>query len=96
MSSLGPDEAREGEQFEAARPPPFQIAEIRAAIPAHCWVKSPWRSMGYVVWDVIVVSTMAAAAAYLDHWAVWPAYWMAQGTMFWALFVLGHDWYAKL
>lgn len=22
---------------------------------------------------------------------VWPAYWLAQGTMFWALFVIGHD-----
>ena len=21
----------------------------------------------------------------------WPAYWLAQGTMFWALFVVGHD-----
>lgn len=24
---------------------------------------------------------------------VWPLYWAAQGTMFWALFVVGHDWY---
>jgi hypothetical protein len=22
---------------------------------------------------------------------MWPLYWTAQGTMFWALFVLGHD-----
>jgi fatty acid desaturase len=22
---------------------------------------------------------------------VWPLYWFAQGTMFWALFVIGHD-----
>lgn len=22
---------------------------------------------------------------------VWPLYWLAQGTMFWALFVVGHD-----
>lgn len=22
---------------------------------------------------------------------LWPLYWVAQGTMFWALFVLGHD-----
>lgn len=26
-----------------------------------------------------------------SRWA-WPMYWMAQGTMFWALFVVGHDW----
>lgn len=25
---------------------------------------------------------------------VWPLYWLAQGTMFWALFVVGHDWCA--
>ncbi len=25
------------------------------------------------------------------RWA-WPLYWAAQGTMFWALFVVGHDW----
>jgi len=24
--------------------------------------------------------------------ALWPLYWLAQGTMFWALFVVGHDW----
>lgn len=27
----------------------------------------------------------------LRRWA-WPLYWFAQGTMFWALFVVGHDW----
>ena len=26
--------------------------------------------------------------------ALWPLYWLAQGTMFWALFVVGHDWCA--
>lgn len=82
----------EGE-FDPGAPPPFGLAEIRAAIPKHCWVKDPWRSAGYVVRDVAVVLGLAAAAAHLDSWAVWPLYWVAQGTMFWALFVLGHDWY---
>jgi len=27
---------------------------------------------------------------------VWPLYWAVQGTMFWAFFVLGHDWYLLL
>ncbi len=27
----------------------------------------------------------------LRRW-LWPLYWFAQGTMFWALFVVGHDW----
>jgi len=47
--------------------------------------------MAYVLRDVVLVLGLAAAAARLDSWLVWPLYWAAQGTMFWALFVLGHD-----
>ena len=84
-----------GDGFDPGAPPPFGLAEIRAAIPKHCWVKDPWRSMSYVLRDVVVVLGLAAAAARLDSWLVWPLYWAAQGTMFWALFVLGHDWYTS-
>ncbi|KAH7837762.1 hypothetical protein Vadar_017653 [Vaccinium darrowii] len=80
----------EGE-FDLSAPPPFKIAEIRAAIPKHCWVKDPWKSLSYVVRDVLVVFGFAAVAIYFNNWAVWLLYWAAQGTMFWALFVLGHD-----
>ena len=83
---------KEVPEFDPGAPPPFNLADIRAAIPKHCWVKDPWKSMSYVVRDVIVVFGLAAAAAYLNNWLVWPLYWAAQGTMFWALFVLGHDW----
>lgn len=79
--------------FDPGSPPPFGLAEIRAAIPKHCWVKDTWRSMSYVVRDVAIVAGLAVAAAYVNSWIVWPLYWIAQGTMFWALFVLGHDWY---
>ncbi|XP_020578807.1 temperature-sensitive sn-2 acyl-lipid omega-3 desaturase (ferredoxin), chloroplastic-like isoform X2 [Phalaenopsis equestris] len=78
-------------EFDPGMPPPFRIAEIRAAIPNHCWEKNLWRSMSYVARDVAVVFVLAAAAACIDRWVVWPLYWAAQGTMFWALFVLGHD-----
>lgn len=81
------------DDFDPGASPPFKLADIRAAIPKHCWVKDPWRSMSYVVRDVAVVFGLAGAAAYLNNWVVWPLYWAAQGTMFWALFVLGHDWY---
>lgn len=79
-------------EFNPAAPPPFNLGDIRAAIPKHCWVKDPWKSMSYVVRDVAVVFGLAAVAAYFNSWAVWPFYWFAQSTMFWALFVLGHDW----
>lgn len=77
--------------FDASKRPPFSIGEIRAAIPKHCWEKSPWRSLSYVAKDVFIVFALAVGAAYFDNWLVWPFYWFAQGTMFWALFVLGHD-----
>ncbi|KAG8371503.1 hypothetical protein BUALT_Bualt13G0094400 [Buddleja alternifolia] len=79
------------DRFDPAAPPPFRIADIRAAIPAHCWVKNPWRSLYYVVQDVVVVLGLLAAAVYFNSWVFWPVYWISQGTMFWALFVLGHD-----
>ncbi|PUZ43370.1 hypothetical protein GQ55_8G003600 [Panicum hallii var. hallii] len=77
--------------FDAGKPPPFRIGDVRAAVPPHCWRKSPLRSLSYVARDVAVVAGLAVAAAALDSWALWPIYWAAQGTMFWALFVLGHD-----
>jgi omega-3 fatty acid desaturase (delta-15 desaturase) len=82
--------------FDAGKPPPFRIGDVRAAVPEHCWRKSPWRSLWYVARDVAVVAALGAAAAAMDSWAVWPLYWAAQGTMFWALFVLGHDWYVSV
>lgn len=81
----------EKDDFDPSAPPPFKIAEIRAAIPKHCWAKNPWRSLSYALRDVFVVIALAAAAIYFKAWIFWPLYWAAQGTMFWALFVLGHD-----
>ncbi|KAD3338501.1 hypothetical protein R6Q59_026732 [Mikania micrantha] len=80
------------EQFDPSAPPPFKVADIRAAIPAHCWVKNPWKSLSYVLRDILVISTLVAIAVFFKNssW-VWPVYWVAQGTMFWAIFVLGHD-----
>ncbi|KAF5747628.1 omega-3 fatty acid desaturase chloroplastic-like [Tripterygium wilfordii] len=89
----GVNGGQEGEEteFNPGAPPPFTLADIRASIPKRCWVKDPWKSMSYVVRDVVVVFGLATAAVYLNNWLVWPLYWFAQGTMFWALFVLGHD-----
>ncbi|XP_040993903.1 omega-3 fatty acid desaturase, endoplasmic reticulum-like isoform X1 [Juglans microcarpa x Juglans regia] len=77
--------------FDPSAPPPFKIAEIRAAIPKHCWIKSSWRSLSYVLRDLLVIFALAAAAIYFNAGIFWPFYWVAQGTMFWAIFVLGHD-----
>lgn len=87
-----PEVAVEEQEFDPARKPPFTLSDIRAAIPKHCWEKNTWKSLSYVARDVAIVFGLAAGAAAVNNWFVWPLYWLAQGTMFWALFVLGHDW----
>ncbi|PIA59453.1 hypothetical protein AQUCO_00400377v1 [Aquilegia coerulea] len=81
----------EEDGFDFSAPPPFKIADIRAAIPKHCWVKDPLKSLSYVLRDLIIVFLLAFIATYFDNVVLWALYWAAQGTMFWAIFVLGHD-----
>lgn len=76
---------------DLSAPPPFTLQDLRNAIPAHCWKKNPWRSLAYAFLDVAVVGALAWGALALNSWAVWPLYWFLQGTMFWAIFVVGHD-----
>ncbi|CAL0329837.1 unnamed protein product [Lupinus luteus] len=47
--------------FDPSAPPPFKMAEIRASIPKHCWVKNPWKSLSYVLRDVVVITTLIGA-----------------------------------
>lgn len=58
--------------------------------------------MYYVAKDLVIVSLLYLAMLYLDlvasagmpaviKWCLTFLYWYIQGTMFWALFVLGHD-----
>lgn len=77
--------------FDYSTPPPFTIADLRAVIPKHCWEKNTWRSLSYLVRDVVVVRGLGLGAAYVNSWFLWPLYWVLQGTMFRALFVIGHD-----
>ncbi|WIA29186.1 hypothetical protein OEZ86_011697 [Tetradesmus obliquus] len=82
---------KEDGSYDLSAPPPFGLADIRNAIPAHCWVKDSKRSMGFLALDVAIVGALAYGAFTLNAWWAWPLYWIAQGTMFWALFVVGHD-----
>lgn len=96
MGSLGVEFISPNEnlelKFDSSALPPFKLSEIRAAIPKHCWIKNPWKSLSYVLRDVVIVFALVTMAIYFDNWKFWPIYWVLQGTMFWAIFVLGHDW----
>ncbi|EFJ45013.1 hypothetical protein VOLCADRAFT_76038 [Volvox carteri f. nagariensis] len=77
--------------YDLSAPPPFTLQDLRAAIPAQCWEKNTFKSMAHMALDVGIVFGLAAAAYTINQWWLWPLYWFAQGTMFWALFVVGHD-----
>ena len=70
---------------------PFTLQEVKDAIPAECFERSTWRSLSYFFLDVGIITGLYFIADAIDSWIVWPIFWLVQGTMFWALFVVGHD-----
>jgi len=76
---------------DLSQAPPFTLKDIQEAIPKHLWEKNAAKSMSYLIKDVLIVGTLLAVATVANNPLVWPLYWLAQGTMFWALFVVGHD-----
>jgi hypothetical protein len=62
LTSTVEGEDAAGGAFDPGAPPPLGLAEIRAAIPKHCWVKDPSRSMSYELRDVVLGLAAAAAA----------------------------------
>lgn len=70
---------------------PFTLQDLKAAIPSFCFEPSIPRSLAYFLLDIGVISGLFAIAYRLDSWLFFPIFWVLQGTMFWALFVVGHD-----
>lgn len=70
---------------------PYTLQELKALIPADCFRPTLWLSLAYVALDFAVVGALVWIAAQINAWWFWPIYWVLQGTMMWALFVLGHD-----
>jgi acyl-lipid omega-3 desaturase len=85
------DRQNAGSSVRSRQDLPFTLADVRAAIPDHCFKPDTARSLAYAFWDIGVVTGLMFLAASIDSWLVYPLYWFAQGTMFWALFVIGHD-----
>jgi omega-3 fatty acid desaturase (delta-15 desaturase) len=70
---------------------PFTLQTLRNAIPDTCFEPSTGRSLAYFFLDIGLIAGCYAIAAYLDSWLFYPFFWLIQGTLFWALFVVGHD-----
>lgn len=75
------------------------IQTIRDAIPAHCFVPSTWRSLGYVVRDVSMAAALGwAAFTYIPQiedfaWrtAAWIIYGYVQGLVCTGIWILAHE-----
>ena len=72
--------------------------EIKAAIPARFFKSNVITSTYYVIKDVTIIFALLAATLYLEQMLPWytmvvvlSCYWLLQGTMFMAIFVVGHD-----
>lgn len=59
-------------------------------MPARFFAPSTPRSLAHLACDVAVLAALYALARHAPPWTA-PLFWLAQGTMLWALFVLGHD-----
>jgi acyl-lipid omega-3 desaturase len=78
-------------QEQNAKDLPFTLQDLKAAIPPECFQPVLWKSLFYLVRDILIVCALYAIAYHLDSWYFFPFFWLMQGTMFWALFVVGHD-----
>lgn len=69
----------------------FTINDLRDCIPPRLWVRSAGKSFAYLARDILAISALGTAFTALNTWYMWPVYWMLQGSMFFALFNIGHD-----
>lgn len=81
-------------------PPPFTKESLRRAIPAICFERNVFLSLGYMLRDVTMLASLALAASHIDHHALvpvllrpfaWAAYWYAAGCVGTGLWMIGHE-----
>ena len=70
---------------------PFTLKDLKDAIPDYCFEPSTGRSLAYFFLDIGIIAGLYGIAYSLNSWLFFPLFWLMQGTMFWALFVVGHD-----
>jgi len=75
---------------------PFNLATLKAAIPAHCFEKNVWTSIYYFLRDFAFIGILYAIYpiinTYGDTFGLAKfAWWNLVGFFGWCLFVVGHD-----
>jgi hypothetical protein len=67
-------------------PPPFTLADVKNAIPRHCFERSLTTSLGHLAVDLIIVAFFFYLATFIEHpalpyytrFVLWPIWWYAQ------------------
>lgn len=80
-------------------PPPFTLADIKAAVPRHCFERSLPTSLFHLACDLVIVAVFGYLATLIGHddvppmsrWLLWPLYWYAQGAVLTGVWVIAHE-----
>ncbi|CAD6192696.1 unnamed protein product [Caenorhabditis auriculariae] len=70
------------------------MTAIKAAVPEHCFVKDPIRSIRYLIQDLLLLVGLYAVLPYVEGYFGWIgllAWYWAIGFVGCSLFVVGHD-----
>lgn len=87
-------------QRQCIAAPPFTLAQLKAAIPARCFVRSLPRSLAYLAVDAgtaLLLAWSADRLAGVQHVApvaravLWCTYWLLQGCAGTGLWVIAHE-----
>ena len=79
--------------------PSFDLKDLRAVIPSHCFQRSATKSLAWVARDLAIVAALFYVAGLVDASMMplavrvifWPAYWYFQGLTMTGVWVLAHE-----
>uniref|UniRef100_A0A0D9XIZ6 Fatty acid desaturase domain-containing protein n=1 Tax=Leersia perrieri TaxID=77586 RepID=A0A0D9XIZ6_9ORYZ len=78
--------------------PPFTLADIKKAIPPHCFNRSVIKSFSYLIHDLAIATVLLYFALVgiptlpsILRFVAWPLYWAAQGSFLTGVWVIGHE-----
>nr|XP_043637702.1 delta(9) fatty acid conjugase-like enzyme [Erigeron canadensis] len=78
--------------------PPFELSDLKKAIPPHCFKLSLIRSFASLFQDIFIISSLYYIASnyipLLPHsvsYIVWPLYWSFQGIILGSIWTIGHE-----
>ncbi|KAG8657791.1 delta(12)-acyl-lipid-desaturase [Manihot esculenta] len=81
-----------------ATKPPFTLAQLKKAIPPHCFQRSLLRSFSYLLYDLSLSILLFSIANFFIHllpsplaYLAWPLYWACQGCILTGVWVIAHE-----